>query len=242
MNDEAHRRRYAEAVHEARAAGGDAFQSWFNRAESEEAAFRWGYWDFAFHILTAPVCARLDDPGSKTALEIGCGGGRLLNAAACFFAHAVGIDVHDDLDTVREVLARQGRRNVTVLSTDGRTIPVDDGSVELVYSFLVLQHLPRWATLVAYLHETHRVLRPGGVAQLYAARLHARNPLRAYRELDAPVNHVSLEVSPRHLRRLARTVGFEVAARAERAYKKPPDGYPDAPGGQFGLTLVKTRA
>lgn len=238
MKDEAHRKRYADAIRDARAEGADSFQSWFNDAGSEEEALRRGFWDFSFHILTPEVCAHVDDPGSRTALEIGCGGGRLLNAAAHFFGHAIGIDVHDELDAVRATLAARGRENVTLLQTDGLTIPMDDSSVDLVYSFIVLQHLPRYDALVRYLEETHRVLKPLGVAQLYAARLQTRDPRRRYREIDADVNHVSLQVSPRHLRRLSRSLGFEVVGGA-RSYKRAPDGYPHAQGGQFAVTLVK---
>jgi SAM-dependent methyltransferase len=237
-DDEAHRQRYSKAIRDARDAGGDSFQSWFNRADSEEAAFRQGFWDFAFHILTRPVYEHIEGPGALTALEIGCGGGRLLNAAAEFFGHAIGIDVHGELDAVGEMLAARGRTNVTLLQTDGTRIPVDDASVDFVYSFIVLQHLPRFDALVRYVEETHRVLRPGGVAQLYYAKLHSHDPRRRYREIDAPVNHVSLAVAPRELKRLARAAGFTVVATGG-SVKRAPDGHPDKPGGQVHATLLK---
>ena len=79
VDEEAHFRRYADAIHAARAAGTDTFQSWFNTSESIEESLRRGYWDFALHILTPGVARRIADPGSLTALEIGYGGGRLLN-------------------------------------------------------------------------------------------------------------------------------------------------------------------
>ncbi|TMK26818.1 MAG: class I SAM-dependent methyltransferase, partial [Actinobacteria bacterium] len=157
-----------------------------------------GYWDFALHILTPGVARRIADPGSLTALEIGYGGGRLLNAAASFFGRAIGIDVHDEAESVSALLADCGRRNVELHQTDGRGIPLPDETIDFVYSFIVLQHLPSLDAFRRYVEETHRVLRPGGIAQLYFGKLAGRSPLRRVRETPAaPVNDVSLELSPR---------------------------------------------
>lgn len=232
-----HAHRYAEAIGAARAEGADAFQAWFDDSSSEEDSIRHGFWDFALHVLTPAACARIARPGEATALEIGYGGGRLLNAAATFFGRAIGIDVHGEAPTVEEFLRRQGRENVALVQSDGASIPVEDGSVDFVYSFIVLQHLPDHGAFVSYLRETRRVLRPGGTAQLYYGRLASRNPRRRYREIQAQVNHVSLELAPRHARRLARDAGFAVLAE-QVSYKRVPDGYPGARGGQAGMTLA----
>lgn len=229
--------RYASAIGEARAQGADAFQAWFDDSPSEEESVRRGFWDFALHVLTPAACRRLARPGESTALEIGYGGGRLLNAAGSFFGRAIGVDIHGEAAAVETFLRRQGRENVSLLQSDGASIPVESGSVDFVYSFIVLQHLPDHDTFVAYLRETRRVLRPGGTAQLYYGRLASRNPRRRYREIDAPVNHVSLQLAPRHARRLARAAGLAVVAE-QVSYKRVPDGYPHARGGQAGMTLA----
>lgn len=240
-DEEAHNRRYADAIGAARAGGADEFQNWFNRSASVEESLRRGFWDFAVHVLTPSVVRRLADPGSLTALEIGYGGGRLLNAAASYFGRVVGVDVHEEAEAVGELLAAIGRDNVELLHTDGRTIPLPDASIDVVYSFIVLQHLPSLDVFRTYVDESHRVLRPGGVAQLYFGRLTGRNPLRRMREIpDAPVNHVSLELAPRHAARLCRQAGFDVVGRGV-SHKNVPDGYPDAVGGQAYVTLVKRR-
>jgi ubiquinone/menaquinone biosynthesis C-methylase UbiE len=238
IDDEAHRQRYASAIHEAQQESPDRFQAWFDDAASEDEAMRRGFWDFSLHILVPAVCERLRDPGSLTALEIGYGGGRLLNAAGSFFGSAIGIDVHDEAAHVGAALDRRGRSNVTLLKTDGTSLPVEAESVDFVYSFIVLQHLPRYDAFVRYLDETHRVLRSGGVAQLYYGRLRSRDPRRRYREIDAPVNHVSLQLAPRHVRKLARSAGFDVVGEG-RSYKKVPDGYRNARGGQASVTLMR---
>jgi SAM-dependent methyltransferase len=239
VDEKTHLQGYVDAIHEAHDAGGDAFQNWFNKSGTVEESLRRGYWDFAFHVLTAEVVSRLSDPGSLTALEIGYGGGRLLNAAACFFGAAIGIDVHDEATGVAALLAEQGRRNVELLSTDGHTVPLADESVDFVYSFIVLQHLPSLAVFESYLSEAHRVLRPSGVAQLYFGRLTGKRRLSRFREIpEAQVNHVSLELSPRYAARLSRRAGFSVVGRGV-SHKNVPDGYPHVRGGQGYVTLVK---
>jgi SAM-dependent methyltransferase len=240
-DEEVHNRRYAEAINAARTEGEDAFQNWFDRSSSIEESLRRGYWDFAVHILTPSVVRRIADPGSLTALEIGYGGGRLLNAAAAFFGRVVGVDVHEETDAVAALLRACGHENVELLRTDGRSIPLSDASVDVVYSFIVLQHVPSLGVFRRYVDEAHRVLRPGGVAQLYFGRLTGKNPLRRVREIpDAPVNHVSLEVSPRYAARVCRRVGFAIVDRGV-SYKNLPDGYTGAAGGQSYVTVVKHR-
>jgi SAM-dependent methyltransferase len=50
---------------------------------------------------------------------------------------------------------------------DGATLePIPDDSADFVFSFTVLQHIPRVSVIEGYLAETARILRPGGVAAL----------------------------------------------------------------------------
>jgi SAM-dependent methyltransferase len=241
-DEERHNRRYAEAINAARGAGAAEFQSWFNRSGSVDESLRRGYWDFAVHILRPEVVRGLGDPGTLTALEIGYGGGRLLNAAASFFGRAVGVDVHEEADAVADLMTACGHDNVELLRTDGRALPLPDGAVDFVYSFIVLQHLPSLDVFRGYVAESHRVLRDGGVAQLYFGRLTGRNPFRRVREIsDAAVNHVSLEIAPRYAARICRRAGFAVIGRGI-SHKNVPDGYPEAVGGQSYVTVVKRRA
>jgi len=238
-DEESHNRRYADAISAARVGGSDRFQSWFNQSSSVDESLRRGYWDFAVHVVKPEVAARLGNPGTLTALEIGYGGGRLVNAAGSFFGRVIGIDVHGEKDEAAALLEREGKSNVELHQTDGRTIPVGDGVVDFVYSFIVLQHLPSLETFQAYLRETHRVLRRGGVAQLYYGLLRSRNHMRRFREIpEAAVNHVSLQISPRFARRLCQRVGFDVVGHGI-SYKNVPDGYPLVVGGQAYVALVK---
>jgi hypothetical protein len=158
----------------------------------------------------------------------------------------IGIDIHDDQETVEELLKSKGQTNFQLLRTDGTTLGVSPDSVDFVYSFIVLQHLQSYATFVHYLREIHTCLKARGVAQLYygrystlGMRTRLRNWRRGYCEIpDAGVNRTSLVIRPATVKRDARRLGFRVEDRGE-SYKCAPDGYPDRRGGQSYVTLVK---
>lgn len=244
-----HQQKYTYAIRQARLAGMESFQAWFNRESSHslrQCIVR-GYWDFAFHILTPTVCAYMADPEHRVALEIGYGGGRLVNAACSFFKYVIGIDVHNDQSTAEEFLHSQHKTNFCLMRTLGQTIDVDSASIDFVYSFIVLQHLPSFATFVTYIHEVCRSLKPGGVAQLYFGKFTRLHPLyqvyyflQGYKETrNAPANHISLVVRVARVKQLCKTIGLRVIASGTSFFLAP-NGYPSKKGGQNYVTLVKS--
>ena len=58
------------------------FHSFFDIEDSIESAMKKGFIDFSHKIFTGDFYHLLGDPRDKTALEIGFGGGRLINAAS----------------------------------------------------------------------------------------------------------------------------------------------------------------
>jgi SAM-dependent methyltransferase len=245
-----HQTLYSDAIRSARENSDTAFQAWFNRSESVEQSFVRGFWDFSIHMLTPVVCQYITQPEQKTALEIGYGGGRILNAACSYFRQAVGVDIHDEQDTVKTFLEKQGHDNFMLLRTSGSELPAEHASIDFVYSFIVLQHLPTFTTFVKYVEETWRCLKPGGVAQLYFGsfrkiqeyygwRRFWRYYAQGYYELvNAPVNTTSLVVTVPRAKQVARACGFRVLAHGH-SYKTVPDGYPGVRGGQHYVTLLK---
>ena len=109
MSDQVHANRYSEEIRKARELGEDAFQAWFNISQNTTEALIRGYWDFSCHILTNVVCSHIEDPEHKVCLEIGYGGGRILNAACSFFKTAIGIDIHDEKRICRKVFRGAGK-------------------------------------------------------------------------------------------------------------------------------------
>ena len=138
-----------------------------------EAFFAEGEHDVARALAGADALGVPERRGR--ALDFGCGLGRTARALAARYGEVVGVDVssriveqaralHGDLASVRfEVNAREE------LSAFG------DGSFDLVFSTLVLQHLPSARMVERYLAEFVRLLAPGGAAVF---QLPTRVPLR----------------------------------------------------------------
>jgi ubiquinone/menaquinone biosynthesis C-methylase UbiE len=109
------------------------------------------------------------------ALDFGCGVGRLTAPLSGFFAEVTGLDIAEPmLERARALLAGQpGCRFIRSDEPDLRAFA--DGSFDLVYCSLVLQHVPP-AVAAGYLREFVRVLRPGGGIVLVVPDSHRPTP------------------------------------------------------------------
>ena len=98
------------------------------------------------------------------ALDFGCGLGRLTRPLASRFDRCVGVDVSQRMvGGARELNADVANCSFEVNSTaDLRRFP--DASFDLVFSSVVLQHVPDRLAIESYLREFVRVLRPAGLA------------------------------------------------------------------------------
>ena len=144
------------------------FHSFFDIEDSIENAMKKGFIDFSHKIFTGDFYHLLGDPRDKTALEIGFGGGRLINAASHFFDNVIGVDIHECFDRTSEILKREGCENFTLLHKD-QINTIEDNSVDFVYSFIVFQHFSHWSEAEFYISQIERVLKPGGCGILYMA-------------------------------------------------------------------------
>jgi SAM-dependent methyltransferase len=113
------------------------------------------------------------------ALDFGCGAGRLTHALAAHFDHAIGLDIAPSMVAkAREIHAALPNVEFRVNASD-RLESIESDSIDLVYTRLVLQHMPP-RYIRAYLAEFARVLRPGGLAVFQLPGEHAR-PVAATR-------------------------------------------------------------
>lgn len=139
---------------------------------------RYGRWDLDRFFRTgleaagwalehAETFGRPENHG--TALDFGCGVGRLTRAIAPRFECTYGLDIASSM-------IEQARRFDMQRGPSGAKFVVHDrpdlshhasGSVDFVLSLLVLQHLPSTAAIAGYLGEFVRVLSTGGIAVVH---------------------------------------------------------------------------
>lgn len=153
---------------------------WFRRHEA------------AYHAL-APYCA------DAVVLEAGCGEGYGADLLAGSAAHVIAVD-YDDPST-RHVARAYPR--TSVVRSNLASLPLADGTLDVVANLQVLEHL--WDQY-GFLAECHRVLRPGGRLLLTTP-----NRLTFTPDSDTPLNpYHTRELAPSELDDMLRGAGFAV--------------------------------
>lgn len=125
-------------------------------------------------------------PGNgQLLLEVGCSWGRWCIAAARKGYVPVGVDPR--LGSVRAArrVARQLGVQAWYYVGDGRHLPFEDDTFDVVYCYSVLQHLPK-PDVVRSLAEIRRVLKQGGRSRIQMATAFGARALyqRVYRTLS----------------------------------------------------------
>lgn len=107
------------------------------------------------HSAVLDLAAPLPSPASV--LDVGCGTGRLLRAAATRWpsAQLIGVDPAQGMVDG----ARQLTPGATIHRGLAESLPLPDASVELVFSTMSSHH---WRDQAIGIREIARVLRPGG--------------------------------------------------------------------------------
>jgi SAM-dependent methyltransferase len=98
------------------------------------------------------------------ALDFGCGAGRLTRALASRFGECVGVDISEAMVAEARRINADCEGCIFVVNDAADLGRFGDSSFDLVYSTLVLQHLPGRRLLAGYVAEFVRVLAPSGVA------------------------------------------------------------------------------
>lgn len=137
----------------------------------------------AWEDLLDDLCMR----GDEQVLDIGCGRGAVLNAAAARLTSgtAVGVDIWRNRDQsgngaqVAEANARiEGvAERVVVVTADMTALPFPDESFDLVLSSVAVHNVSGADARATAIREAYRVLRPGGmlvIADLFHTAAYAR--------------------------------------------------------------------
>ena len=185
---------------------------------------RFGRWDseefFATGTAEAEAFMRRVDElglphGRGRALDFGCGLGRMTRALAEHFEECVGVDISEEMIRgARDANADVEGVSFVVNRADDLSQFADAG-FDLVYSVIVLQHVPDRAAIESYVREFCRVLRPGGLAVFtLPSHIPAIFRLQWRRRLYQALRRVG--VSPELLYRRLRLMPIAMSYVAER--------------------------
>jgi len=137
-------------------------------------------------------------------LDVGCGTGRLLEAAARRWGEArlTGIDASEAM--VAEAQRKhEGDARFAFRRGDASALPVEAGSFDVVFSTMSLHH---WGDQAAGMREVARVLRPEGLFILADADVPLLRRLRPFLKWT---DHVNFR-EPEGMQRLLEEAGFSV--------------------------------
>jgi SAM-dependent methyltransferase len=118
-------------------------------------------------------------------LDIGCGTGRVMEHVAPWCREVHGVDISERMVPAgRRRLGHVG--GVRFHHGNGYDLAgFEDGSFDVVYSIVALQHMPR-TIAYNYLLESHRVLRQGGVLWAYVPNLLRDDVFAAFHHFSQP--------------------------------------------------------
>ena len=113
--------------------------------------------------LVEPVLRRSGIPTTGDSMaELGCGAGRMTSQFALHYRRVIAVDLSEQM-LVRARQLHNGRRNILWLRVAGDDLScVRSDSLDFVFSYLVLQHLPAEALAFKYIREMLRIVRSGG--------------------------------------------------------------------------------
>jgi SAM-dependent methyltransferase len=140
-------------------------------------------------VLADHYAARLK---ARRVMDLGCGAGDSVDLFRTVVPDVswVGVDIDDSPE-----VAGRTRADAEFVSFDGRSLPFDDASFELVYCKQVLEHVEHPRELLA---EVARVLQPGG------------HLAGSTSQLEAFHSRSTLNWTPYGFTRLAEEAGLEV--------------------------------
>ena len=142
----------------------DAFHyiaSW-RKDWTPESFFQSGEEDFQRFV--APVFERCRwEPQGKAMLELGCGAGRMTRSFSQRFSRVYAFDISAEMLRHAQALY-PGAANVAWTLGNGADLSgLKDESVDFVFSYIVLQHMPAPEFAFRYIREMLRVLKVGGI-------------------------------------------------------------------------------
>lgn len=133
---------------------------------------RFGKWDLEEFFQTGEdeiqkamtIALRLGYPKEyETALDFGCGVGRLTRGLARRFASCYGVDIAETMIVKAKELNRSVLNCSFIINRQSDLHIFTDNFFDMIYTTLVLQHLPNSYLMKSYITEFVRILKPSGL-------------------------------------------------------------------------------
>jgi len=103
------------------------------------------------------------DTSGMFALEYGCGPGRNIIKFNNRFSRIDGVDIAtNNIEKAKLNLNHNNIFNSNLYVCDGKSIPVDDNTYDVVFSVICLQHIACYDVRFSIMSDIKRILKPGG--------------------------------------------------------------------------------
>ena len=137
--------------------------------------------------------------GLVNIVDLGCGIGRISEFMADDFDNVIGLDISGEM--IREASKRLiEHTNIEFIETDGKSIPLEDDSVDIVFSYLVFQHIKEREIVEKNFKEVYRVLKDEG---LFKVRIRSD-------KVDLNKWWGGVEYTEQSIGKLIKKIGFEL--------------------------------
>lgn len=211
------------------------FHDWFDKTDSIRSTISQGHIDFHTKILTSEVYGIIGDVREKNCLEIGFGGGRLLNAASSIFENVTGVDIHSCFDITEKFLKTQGVTNFSLFHYDNIE-KIQNNHIDFIFSFIVFQHFNSIKTFSDYIDFIHRVLKNDGCCKIYFG-INQWNTEDFYlkNDIERKTNCSTLFYNPNFVKNELIKKGFDIISMGQT--RKTP--WSSMMSGQFYVTFRK---
>jgi len=127
-----------------------------------DSFFQSGEEDYERFVVTAFNRCHFE-PEGKSMLELGCGAGRMTRSFARKFEQVTAFDISAEMLRHAQALNPQAANITWTLGNGTDLSSIGDQTLDFVFSYIVLQHLPAPEFALRYIREMLRVLKPGGM-------------------------------------------------------------------------------
>ncbi|PJE59440.1 MAG: hypothetical protein COU84_00845 [Candidatus Portnoybacteria bacterium CG10_big_fil_rev_8_21_14_0_10_43_39] len=140
----------------------------------------------------------------KICLELGCGNGRMTEFLAGVFKLVWAIDISSEM--IKLAKKRLSRfNNIEYLINSGEEIDLDDNSIDFIFSYAVLQHLPNKKMVKNILKEFYRIIKKNGLIKIQVRGKESYGGVFRFLKW-----YYGVSFSGKEVRNILNKIGFEI--------------------------------